>query len=199
MSDEWLLAQKGVWVDTGQTRTLRFMSEDTVRVYFSELATEETERLLTIGEGEVQVRLPRQGFYRLESDGRAWTKPVGRPQERKAVSTEVFTTLDRPAPLSPEMAALMRLERQNTLERERMYAKFEQRLAAQAESIAKGKSHARDTSQSATVGNDSKELGKGSKVKKKAVSGDAKAGGKDTADANGDEKDAVSEPASSGD
>ncbi|AXL15499.1 hypothetical protein [Microviridae sp.] len=61
-------------------------------------------------------------------------RPIQGLSER--VSLEKFTTLDRPSPLSPEMAAIHRLARKNELEREAQRNEMERRERILLEKIS---------------------------------------------------------------
>lgn len=65
------------------------------------------------------------GFFRVACDARCWISPGRVEQTIYRTTDEVFTSLDRPAPLSPEMMAISRLMRQNEIERERMRIRIE--------------------------------------------------------------------------
>ncbi|AXL15630.1 hypothetical protein [Microviridae sp.] len=66
---------------------------------------------------------------KLATNGKTWIKDRAITQTMASTSTEVFTTLDRPAPLSPEMAAIQRMQRKNELVRERDREEMEMRYA----------------------------------------------------------------------
>lgn len=65
-----------------------------------------------------------KGDVHIYSDDRVWLKGGARNQLAQKTSDEIFTTLDRPAPMSPEMAAIRRMQRANELERERTRARL---------------------------------------------------------------------------
>ena len=59
------------------------------------------------------------GFLRVVSSGRVWVDFHVADQRVERLDQAIFTTLDRPAPLSPEMAAIQRIMRRNEIDRER--------------------------------------------------------------------------------
>lgn len=76
-----------------------------------------------------------------DTEGTMFVKPRAVMQTQRKSSSEIFTTLDRPSPLSPEAEAVARAARKNEIEREAMRAEMERRyeeiLNAVAESTAK--------------------------------------------------------------
>jgi len=85
--------------------------------------------ILGYGEGEQEITVTGDGECLFECDTDIWIRPSTRVQERLQRSTEVFTSLDRPAPLSPEMLAIQRMMRKNEMERERDRQEMEKRFA----------------------------------------------------------------------
>lgn len=79
--------------------------------------------------GEEKVTVVDPYFKRLEykSKGNVWVRDLAVNQSRGRDTDVVFTTLDRPAKLSPEMQAIQRLARQNEIMRERDLRAMEQR------------------------------------------------------------------------
>lgn len=84
------------------------------------------EVLAGLGVGHIDLEVV-DGVLRVESKGRVWVSVEARSQKTLRPTTEVYTTLDRPEPLSPEMAAIYRLSRQNELARERDRAEMERK------------------------------------------------------------------------
>ena len=79
-------------------------------------------------------------LFRVETEGRLFVSFKKLPSLGQKTSTEKFTTLDRPAPLSPEMQAIQRMMRGNQLERDKFYADMERRehsILAKAERNAR--------------------------------------------------------------
>lgn len=65
------------------------------------------------------------GFFEVLSPGPVYLATDAKEQPAYLASDEVFTTLDRPAPMSPEMQAIMRLQKMNERDRERTRAQIE--------------------------------------------------------------------------
>jgi len=127
-----------VCYQTGKARTLRAMCEDTACVYFSTVPDDpKGEILLAKGDGALTLRLPGEGFVKFATDGRVWLSDLVLRQKRSKSSDEKFTTLDRPPALSPEMAAIQRLQRQNALDRENIMQRMESALFARNEPRSK--------------------------------------------------------------
>lgn len=75
------------------------------------------ETMLGGGAIQFEINAP-SGYIRLSCAGRIWVDFNSAQQKVVRMTDEVYTTLDRPAPLSPEMAAIQRLMRQNEIARE---------------------------------------------------------------------------------
>lgn len=135
--NEWQEEVAGEWVFAEETRRLRVMSEKEARVYCASQPDEGDDRLVKIGIGEFEVKLPRGAFVRFESEGRVWIKLTARAQDREKASNEVFTSLDRPAPMSPEMQMMMRFQRQNEIARQQMYERLEDALRRRNDDLPK--------------------------------------------------------------
>lgn len=102
---------------TGRTR-ITVRCEKPALAYHSE--AEDFSEEVMVGGGAIQFETTCYGgFVRVQSSGRVWVDFNIAPQRLAASDDVIFTTLDRPAPLSPEMAAIQRFMRQNELERER--------------------------------------------------------------------------------
>lgn len=84
--------------------------------------------LLGMGAGEIEVEVTGSGNIHFHGASDVHLKPRSRIQERIAQSEVTFTSLDRPAPLTPEMAAIQRMMRKNELDRERDRQIMEQRF-----------------------------------------------------------------------
>ena len=91
--------------------------------------TNEFGLLLAYGTGQQEIAVTGTGECHFQCDGAIWLRPSSRVQERLKASTEIFTTLDRPAPMSPEMQAIQRMMRRNEIERERDRQEMEKRFA----------------------------------------------------------------------
>lgn len=95
---------------------LLLRSDEPLRVYFC--VDGEPELLCGLGQGEMDVSVEGPGTIRFTTDGYLWAFDPARFQIREAQSTEIFTSLERPAVLSPEMLAISRMMRQNEIARE---------------------------------------------------------------------------------
>lgn len=106
------------WSDT----RVRFRSEAKARVYAAFEEDFSDEQLVGVFEGELEVRCRRgdPNRLRIATEGRVWTAYTSLEQVAVRQSDEIFTTLDRPAPMSPEMRAVHEMMRRNEIERERM-------------------------------------------------------------------------------
>lgn len=115
-------------LDTGQTYhqlmrgSLHFRSLVPMAVYWS--PEPEGDEVLAGHGTSVVVEMP-PGYWKVAAEDDVYVMSKVRNQETYRVSDEKFTTLDRPPPLSPEMAAIQRLSRLNEIERERMRKEFE--------------------------------------------------------------------------
>ncbi len=70
------------------------------------------------GKGTVFEVEMAKGFFSIVSEGEVYVSDNLINQQMLKVHDEVFTSLDRPSPMSPEMLAIARMERQNELQRE---------------------------------------------------------------------------------
>mgnify|MGYP000101674966 CR=1 FL=1 len=68
--------------------------------------------------GEMEVLADRSLYVRLHTEGRAWFKTFEVCHPTLRTSDTVYTSLERPSNLSPEMQAIMRMVRKNEIERE---------------------------------------------------------------------------------
>lgn len=101
-------------------RSVVFKTESETLVYVASTEEFETEVLAACGKGEFELSVESSelDYLRVHSEGRVWAN-VRKVDHTVAVS--VFTnyaTLDRPPPMSPEMAMVARMMRQNALDRE---------------------------------------------------------------------------------
>jgi len=85
--------------------------------------------ILGFGTGQQEVAVTGKGEITFKCKSDIWLRPSSRVQERLQASPEIFTTLDRPAPMSPEMQAIHRMMRRNELEREKDRQEMEKRFA----------------------------------------------------------------------
>lgn len=99
---------------------LQFRSETNCHVYWLPPGEDPEENILVgYGVDPFEVDMPR-GHWQVVSNNDVFVGQSNIDQSTYATSDEVFTTLDRPAPMSPEMTAIARMVRANELEREKM-------------------------------------------------------------------------------
>jgi len=101
-----------------------------VRTIDDLLITTENEFPVHQGKGEAAIDISGDGALKFFCEGTIWLKPTSRVQERIEQSEAVFTSMDRPAPLSPEMLAISRMMRKNEIERANERAEMERRYAS---------------------------------------------------------------------
>lgn len=122
---------KGEWVpwdldhalQTPGAIALRVRADELARVY----AVDQEGEALLVGYGIGQLEITAPAGYRevrCICEGNVWLQQIARDQTVFASSDLVFTTLDRPPALSPEMQAIQRLSRANELWRERLRAEL---------------------------------------------------------------------------
>ena len=96
--------------------------------------------ILGFGIGQQEIAVTGKGEITFDCDSDIWLRPSSRVQERLQASPEIFTTLDRPSPMSPEMQAIHRMMRRNEIERERDRQEMEKRFADRSRDDARPKS-----------------------------------------------------------
>lgn len=109
----------------GQTTTVKLRADGRIKVYLSGTADFVEEMLVGYGEGEIECEmhgLGYGGFIRvsLAKSTRCWIWRSVADQEVLAMSDEVFATLDRPEPISPEMREVQRMLKANAMKFEAM-------------------------------------------------------------------------------
>lgn len=109
-------------MDTPYEQTVRglltFRTEGPTFVYWTSKDTEE-EILVGYGTEPFEIEMP-PGDFIVKSETRVWIGQSAVQQFTESTSDDIFTTLDRPAPMSPEMMAISRMIRRNEIERETM-------------------------------------------------------------------------------
>jgi len=93
-------------------------------VYEADDETGEGATLVALFTGEVRVTITKPCLQVLTEGEFYWYDPAVDQTARKT-SDLVFTTLDRPSPLSPEMLAIQQLMRRNEIERDHTRAEME--------------------------------------------------------------------------
>jgi len=113
----WAALERGSLLSMHGRRKLTVRCNMETDIY---LVGEDLEPLLVgRGLGEIELDIHPDGDLRFDTDGHVWVLEPEQNQDRRQLSDTVYTSLDRPPPLSPEMAAIQRMMRQNELERER--------------------------------------------------------------------------------
>jgi len=118
------------WLCWDQSEPLPFKGgvSFTVRTTKPLSCTNEDGLPLAFGNGEQEISVTGDGEITFKCPSVVWLRPSTRVQERLQRSTEVFTSLDRPAPMSPEMIAIQRMMRKNEIDRERDRQEMEKRF-----------------------------------------------------------------------
>lgn len=121
-ADGWRLFDADHYVTVFDRSKFFFRAEDRALAYFSGDEDFSDETLLAVFESEASFTcsFSQRKFVRVQSAGRVWFRPSAVNQTVHRLRDDVFTTLDRPAALAPEVAAMMRLMKRNEIERERM-------------------------------------------------------------------------------
>ena len=91
--------------------------------------------VLASGIGDLVIDLKRPSMVQFDTEGKIHVYPRAVTQTQEKSSERVFTTLDRPAPMSPEMLAIYHMQRKNELEREWQRKEFEKRYEEQERRI----------------------------------------------------------------
>jgi len=119
------------WLCWDQNEALPFTGgvAFTIRTVKPVSCTNEDGLPLAFGTGQQEVSVTGDGEITFKCASSVWLRPSTRVQERLQRSQEVFTSLDRPAPMSPEMIAIQRMMRKNEMDRERDRQEMEKRFA----------------------------------------------------------------------
>lgn len=119
------------WLAWDQKEVLPFEGSISIHVRTeSRCVVKTTDGLpLAVGDGEQYITISGDGEIQFDCENTVWLRPSSRVQDRVQASTEVFTSYDRPAPLTPEMAAIQRMMRRNEMDRQRDREEMEQRIA----------------------------------------------------------------------
>jgi len=119
------------WVQWDQNEVLPFEGGTSFHIRTENpcVIKNEVGLILGLGSGHQEIAVTGQGEITFKCKGDIWLRPSSRVQERLQASPEIFTSLDRPSPLSPEMQAIHRMMRRNEIERERDRQEMEKRFA----------------------------------------------------------------------
>jgi len=117
------------WILWDKTEPLPFSGGVSfhIRTILPALVKNEFDLILGFGTGEQNITVTGDGEIHFVCKSDIWLRPSSRVQERIQRSTEIFTSLDRPAPMSPEMLAIQRMMRKNELDREMDRREMEKR------------------------------------------------------------------------
>lgn len=123
----------------GQGRVYMRASEPCT-VYEADNPEGENATLVAMFEGETRVSI-NQPFVQVLTEGDVWWFDPSVNQTANKSTDVVYTTLDRPAALSPEMLAIQQLVRKNEIEREQMRHDMERLIDDRSNRLptAKGK------------------------------------------------------------
>lgn len=121
--EDWQQAAKSIEVEAGKSRlTLRCAGEATLCA----MSEGKAFPVAFIENEEVTLDLNLPCVMEFVVTGEPiWFKTPSIDQTNVRATDDIFTTLDRPAPLSPEMLAIERLMRRNAIERENDRAAIE--------------------------------------------------------------------------
>ena len=95
--------------------------------------------ILGFGTGQQEIVVTGEGEITFSCTSDVWLRPSSRVQERLQKSTEIFTSLDRPAALTPEMQAIHRMMRRNEIDRQKDREEMEKRFADRSRENARSK------------------------------------------------------------
>lgn len=126
---KWRGIDELTWMPRGRTR-MRASAPCSV----FEVMADGTEVLVAHFEGEIRAAITGEAV-RVETDGTFQFLDPCVNQIAHKTTNEVFTSLDRPSPLSPEMLAVQQMMRRNEIERDLMrqqMEKFRDETRAQA-------------------------------------------------------------------
>lgn len=171
------------WVQWEQDEVLPFEGGISfhVRTETPCLITNEFGLILGYGQGQQEVAVTGKGEISFTCETDIWLRPSSRVQERLQSSPEIFTSLDRPSPLSPEMQAIHRMMRRNEIDRETDRREMEKRFADRSREYNRPKpeTDAQETpaTEKKKVGVDTGASGSDPEDEQPATSADAKSAG----------------------
>jgi len=126
---EWELVETGFQI-LGAFRVV-FRAEGETRLYTQkEEDGEDTFLCAFSGDCEVVIDRPYTVLLQVVSETRVWVSGFSKQKTAYKVSDRVFTSLDRPPPMSPEMRAVYEIQRRNEIERAKMWDKMERKVDA---------------------------------------------------------------------
>jgi len=126
---DWELVETGFQID-GAFRVV-FRAEGETRLYTQkEEDGEDTFLCSFTGDCEVLIDRPHTVLLQVVSETRVWVSGFSKHKTSFKVSDRVFTSLDRPPPMSPEMRAVHEIQRRNEIERQKMWEQMERKVDA---------------------------------------------------------------------
>jgi len=119
------------WVEWDEKEVLPFTGGISFHIRTLEpvVVTNEFGLILGFGNGQQEIAVTGEGEIHFQCESPIWVRPSSRVQERLKQSTEIFTSLDRPPAMSPEMQAIARMMRRNEIDRELDRQEMEKRFA----------------------------------------------------------------------
>jgi len=126
---DWELVTTGFQID-GAFRVV-FRAEGETRLYTQkEEDGDDTFLCSFTGDCEVLIDRPYTVLLQVVSETRVWVSGFSKHKTSFKVSDRVFTSLDRPPPMSPEMRAVHEITKRNEIERQRMWNEMERKVDA---------------------------------------------------------------------
>ena len=126
---DWELVETGFQIN-GSFRVV-FRAEGETRLYTQkEEDGEDTFLCSFTGDCEVVIDRPHTVLLQVVSETRVWVSGFSKQRTAFKVSDRVFTSLDRPPPMSPEMRALHEIQKRNEIERQKMWNEMERKVDA---------------------------------------------------------------------
>lgn len=121
-------SKDAIAMPTARDTKIGLRAEQKAAVYAAFEEDFSDEQLVGVFEGETLIRCRRGDppLLRVVTEGRVWAQYHAIDQQSYRQSDEVFTTLDRPPALSPEMRAVMELVRRNEIERDHIRSEINQ-------------------------------------------------------------------------
>lgn len=124
---DWELVETGFQID-GAFRVV-FRAEGETRLYTQKEEDGDDTFLCSFsGDCEVLIDRPHTVLLQVVSETRVWVSGFSKQKTAFKVSDRVFTSLDRPPPMSPEMRAVHEMTKRNEIERQRMWNEMERKV-----------------------------------------------------------------------
>jgi hypothetical protein len=126
----WALLAPDQFITIGHNQSTIWIRSEEHAVAYAAFEDDWSDEILVgygIAEQEIVVR-GKLRRLRIKSEGRVWLREAKIDQTKHRIDPDVFTTLDRPPPLSAEMLAVQQMMRRNEIERERHRSEIERML-----------------------------------------------------------------------